>query len=286
MLSGEPDYLQLWKELARTGRGRSPSSFSYFDNKEKAEAFDAASRQKNRGRQDILLDVVKRELKPEDTVIDIGAGTGRWSIPLAEIAAQVTAVEPARSMSDVLVRNADEAGVRDKITLVHETWETADVGIHDIVVSFHSMYMSADLAAFVRKMEAHASRCCYMGIRHFRIDGIIQELSAKVHGTRHDSTNFVIAYNALYQMGIYANVFMEDFRRSWTDPTLETAFARAKRHLHIEDETAYDDLVRDTLERRLTHEGSSYRWPDSMTTALVWWRPSQSTTELNQVTVQ
>ena len=138
------------------------------------------------------------------------------------------------------------------------------------------MYMSADLAAFVRKMEAHARRMCYLGIRHFRNDGIIQELSAGIHGTRHDSPNFVIAYNALCQMGIYASVLLEDFRRTWTDATLENAFARAKRHLHIEHDASHDGLVMDTLRRRLAHDGGVYRWPDSMTTALVWWRVGTS----------
>ena len=272
MPTNEPDYLKLWRDLASAGPRRDASSFSYFDNRQKAQAFDSASRQKNSGKRDALLEIVKGELKPADTVLDIGAGTGRWSIPLAAVASQVTAVEPAVAMSDILIRNARQAGVLDKIKVVNQTWEAADAGIHDIVVCFHSMYASPDLAAFVRKMEKHARRCCYLGIRHFHIDGVIQELSTIIHGTRHDSPNFLIAYNALSQIGIYANVFMEDFRRTWTDSTLEDAFARAKRHLHIEEDTTFDDVVRQTLARRLTYDCAKYHWPDSMTTALVWWR--------------
>jgi hypothetical protein len=110
-----------------------------------------------------------------------------------------------------------------------------------------------------------------MGIRHFAGNGIIQELSAQIYGTRHDSPNFIIAYNALYQAGIYAGVLMEDFHATWADDTLETAFSRAKRHLHLEDDGTHDSLVRATLERRLVYRDGRYHWPDSMTTALVWW---------------
>ncbi len=268
----EPDYLQLWRDLAGRGSRRDASSFSYFDNRERAESFDTRSRRKNQGRQDSLLEMVKRELRPDDTVLDIGAGTGRWTVPLAALVSRVTAVEPAAAMSDVLTKNAREAGVVDKVTVVNETWDNATVGIHDIVVCFHAMYSSPDFSAFVRKMEANARRCCYMGIRHFHINGVMQELSAKIHGTIHDSPDFVIAYNALYQMGICGNVFMEDFRQTWTDSTMESALARAKRHLRLGEDTGHDELVRKTLERRLVLDEGVYHWPDRMATALVWWR--------------
>jgi len=174
-------------------------------------------------------------------------------------------------MSDILRRNATEAGVIEKIDFVPATWETADVGVYDIVLSAHAIYMSADFAAFVRKMETHARRYCYLGVRHIPIDGVIPELSAKIYGSRHDSPNFIIAYNALYQMGIYANVFIEEQGRRWSDETLENAFTRAKRHLRLGSDTTHDDLILATLRRRLVFKDGAYHWPDGMTSALVSW---------------
>ncbi len=267
----EPDYLQLWRDLTLRSRGQFGTG---FDRRERAQEYDAASKRRNVGRPDALFEFVKRDLRPEDTVIDIGAGTGRWTVPLAEVTHQVTAVEPAAAMAEVLGKNAAAAGVSGKIAVVPATWEAAEVEVHDVVTCFHAAYMSADLAAFVRKMEAHARRTCYLGLRHFPADGIIQELSTRIYGTRHDSPNFIVGYNALYQMGIYANVLLEEFQRVWTDQSLEAAFARAKRHLFLEDATR-DELVRSTLERRLVFRDGVYEWPDSMTTALVWWKPER-----------
>ena len=267
----EPDYLQIWQDLTTRGHGWFSLKFNHQD---KARAYDIASRKKNLGRRDVLLDFVKQQLKPEDTAIDIGAGTGRWTIPLAGVVSKVTAIEPAKSMYDILIRNAEAAGIASKIHLISDTWENAQVEKHDIVACFHAMYMSADFRAFIHKIESHARKYCYLGIRHFPIDGIIQELGEKIHGNRHDSPNFIIAYNALYQMGIYANVFMEDLRQTWTDTTLEEGFARAKRHLNLVDDSSHDERVRTTLERRLVFKDGLYHWPDSMSTALVWWKVS------------
>jgi FkbM family methyltransferase len=266
----ETDYLRLWHELAIRRQGQ----FSSFNDRSRARAFDTASRRKNRGRQDSLLDFVKNYIGTEDTVLDIGAGTGRWSVPLAAVVSKVTAIEPSAAMADILMQNAREAGVAYKISLVPAIWEDAEVSISDLVVCFHAIYMSADFAAFIRKMEAHAKRACFLGVRCFTIDGVIQELSAKIRGVRHDSPNFIVAYNALYQMGIYANILMEEFHQTWTDPTFESAFDRAKRHLGLQGNQDNDELIRNVLERRLVLQEGEYHWPDSMSTALIWWKPA------------
>jgi SAM-dependent methyltransferase len=263
----EPDYLEIWRNLVQQGGNYAHT----FNKKERAEAYEVATRRKNLGRRDALIDLVKTELKPKDTVLDIGAGTGRWTVPLAKTAARVTAVDPSEAMLDILKHNAEEEGVTDKIDVISATWENAITELHDFVICFHAMYMSADFAAFVHKMKAHAKKRCYLGLRHFPIDGIIQELTVKIHGSRHDSPNFIIGYNALYQMGIYANVVIEEFQHAWRDEIMETAFDRAKRHLHVEDTQIHDTLIRETLDRRLVFKDGMYNWPDCMTTALVWW---------------
>ena len=126
-------------------------------------------------------------------------------------------------------------------------------------------------------MEAHARRRCYLGLRHIAIDGIIQELALEIHGNRHDSPNFIVAYNALYQMGIYANVAMERLEHTWSDETPEAALERAKRHLHLTGDSEHDGLIRTVLTRRLILKDGVYRWPNRMTTALVWWDVAATT---------
>jgi SAM-dependent methyltransferase len=270
----EPDYLEMWRELVLRGN---QGSGSKFNKREQAEEYDQASKKRNKEKRDFLLELVKRRLGSNDTVLDVGAGTGRWAIPLAKIASKVTAVEPAGAMSDILVSNAVKEGVSDKIELIKTGWETADVGTADIVICIHAMYGSSDFASFVRKMEAHAKRRVYLGLRLFPVDGIIQELCKQIYGSIHDSPNFFIAYNALFQMGIFADVVMDEIQRTWTNETIEAAFIRAKKHLNLKDNPAYDGLIQSTLKRRLVFRDGLFHWPDGMGSALVSWNPTPRT---------
>ncbi len=257
------NWLDLWRELVTTA--------SHPRDGKLASRYQAQAGKKEE-KPDPLLDFILESIDSETAIIDIGAGSGRWTIPLARIARTVTAVEPSAAMITVLRGNLVPAGVSN-VEIVQSSWEEAVVQPHDIIVCAHAMYASADLEAFVRKAGQYASKSCYLAIRLPSADGIIGELSLSIYGHRHDSPNAIVAYNALYAMGIYANVLVESNIRQWTDSTFEQAFARAKRHLHLGSSTTHDSLIRETLTRRLSLLDGSYLWPDGMRSALLWWSP-------------
>ena len=68
---------------------------------------------------------------------------------------------------------------------------------------------------------------------------------------------------------------MEPFLRCWTDDSLDDALNRARRHLRLGDSTAHDDVIWETLARRLTLRDGQYYWPDGMRSAMMWWKPSR-----------
>jgi hypothetical protein len=136
------------------------------------------------------------------------------------------------------------------------------------------MYSSPDLAFFVRKMEQHTRKTCYLAVRLLPVDGVISELHKTIYGSPHDSANAIIAYNALYSLGIYANVLVEHDIYRWTNNTLEEAFIRARRHLRLDSNHDFDGLIRDTLQKRLTPSERGFVWPDGMRSALLHWSPS------------
>jgi len=259
----EIDWLELWRELIIAN--------PHTPNSEPMKRYKTNARQ-GRQRPDSLLDFVLKSIDSRVTVLDIGAGNGRWAIPLAKIARTVTAVEPAGDMLEVLRENIKTAQIN--IQIIQPSWEEANVEAHDIVVCAHAMYSSPDFALFVRKMEQHARKTCYLSLRLPPVDGVIGELSNAIYGRLHDSANAVIAYNALYSLGIYTNVLVENDIYHWVNNTLEEAFIRAKRHLHLESASAYDGLIRDTLCKRLILSNNRYLWPDGMRSALLWWSPS------------
>lgn len=261
----EFDWLELWRKLAGT--------FAQAKSGHQVSGHELRFRRKVRERADPLLEFAMRNINNQSTLLDVGAGSGRWTIPAARIIKSVTAVEPSEAMLSMLRENITAANLNN-IRVLKAHWGQAIVEQHDVVVSAHAIYTSQDFAAFVRKMEQYARERCYLALRLPLQNGIIGELSLSINGHRHDSPNAIIAYNALYSMDIYANVLMEDDIRCWVDSTFEEAFARAKRHLHLESSASHDELIRDALNRRLTCLNNSYIWPDGMRSALLWWNPT------------
>jgi SAM-dependent methyltransferase len=222
------------------------------------------------GAPDPLLDHVLARLAPEMTVLDIGAGIGRWALPIAKRVRHVTAVEPLAGMHQVLAERATAHGITN-LEVVKVPWLEAEVAPQDVVIAAHATYTTTDLLRFVRKMDATARRTCYLVLRVPAHDGIIGELSERIRGRWLDSPNFIVGYNLLLSAGFYANVLMEPTpARYLTDANLDEALARAKRHLHVED-ARHDAEIRDLLSRRLQFVDGAYRWPDNMRSALIWW---------------
>jgi FkbM family methyltransferase len=263
----EIDWLSLWRELVIA------TSHSVDKEPDSLPKRYKDHVRKQGERPDPLLDFVLKGIDGHTTVLDIGAGSGRWTIPLARIAGSVTAIEPSTPMRDMLSENIEAAGLKN-IHIIAASWEEAVVAPHNIIVCAHAMYSNPDLSSFIRKQEKHTKRTCYLAIRLPPADGIIGELSLAIYGRSHDSPNAIIAYNALYTLGIYVNVLVENEVYRWVSKTYEDAFAKAKHHLRLETTDKYDKLIRDTLVRRLIPSDDSLIWPDGMRSALLWWSPS------------
>jgi 2-polyprenyl-3-methyl-5-hydroxy-6-metoxy-1,4-benzoquinol methylase len=259
----ETNWLDVWNRVSISTR--------HTEEKQKVSRGRNHFRKDSPERPDPLLDYVLQNLNSRQTFMDIGAGSGRWTIPAAKIVRSATAIEPSDSMLEMLRERISREKL-DNISIIQARWEEASIEPHDIIACTHAIYETTDFAAFVRKMEQNARHRCYLVLRLPPYDGIIGELSLKIYGHPYDSPNAIIAYNALYSLGIYANVVMENNMHNWTDATFEEAFFRAKRHLNLESSsTEYDELIRGTLKRRLTLADGHYIWPDGMRSALLWW---------------
>ncbi len=275
MMEGYANWEALWRELSLRFRQPTRGAGKRKDPwRERAFSFDASVKRRQAEGKDPLVEALVDKLLPTDKVVDIGAGTGRWAIPLAGAATMVTAIEPSAVMVDILKENAAAAGVTN-ITAVSASWEDTTVEPHDVALSSHSVYASPDLPGFIHKMESLARRVCVLVLRVPRHDGIIGKLSQRIYGQWHDSPNFVIAYNILLGMGIYPDVLMESRVRPWTDDTPEEAFARAKKHLRLRDSDVHDSIIREVLRSELKAQDGGWVWPDGMRSAMIWWKPDK-----------
>jgi len=106
---------------------------------------------------DPALAAVLRHVGPEDTVLDVGGGAGRFALPLTLRCRQVTVVEPSASMVEALEAGRQEAGI-ENLAVVRSTWEEAQVPAHDVVLCAHVLYGIERVDLFVKKLVEHARR--------------------------------------------------------------------------------------------------------------------------------
>ena len=99
--------------------------------------------------------MIARLARPGGSVLDIGAGTGRASLPLALAGHPVTAVEPSETMLSGLA----DAILGLPVTVVEGRWPASTdlVGIHRVAMCAHVVFDVADVGPFLTAMNERAA---------------------------------------------------------------------------------------------------------------------------------
>jgi SAM-dependent methyltransferase len=121
----------------------------------------------SQARRDRILDWLEQAgaLQSDFRVLDIGSGPGNFSIPMARRVAEVSAVEPARGMVEIMERKLGQEGLGN-VRVVQKTWEDVDLaaegwhGAFDLVLA--SMSPGVSNPATLEKMVAASRNFCYL----------------------------------------------------------------------------------------------------------------------------
>lgn len=269
------DWALLWQQLVDVSGAfppKAPGSHREADHwQTKAQEFE----QHNKRLANVpgpTRDFLVSRIAANSTVLDIGAGTGRWTAPLAARARHVTALDPSPAMLEILTRHVQSENLAN-VTVVQGSWPEADVAPHDISLCSHAMYGSRDLPTFIRRMIDVTRRTCYLNLRMPARNSVMAAAATRVFGQPQDSPNFVVGYNVLLQMGLCPSVLVDPVLWDpWTSPSLEAALAKAKSRLGLgAGPTEHDAYLLDLLSRRLTAHDGKYVWPKGIHSALVYW---------------
>jgi 2-polyprenyl-3-methyl-5-hydroxy-6-metoxy-1,4-benzoquinol methylase len=269
------EWSSLWRELVEIksrSRKRDMSAEPMADVwRARARSFDESVKRRW-AKPDSSRAFILSQLDVDSTVLDIGAGTGAWTVLLARRVRQVTAVDSSEAMLEVMRENLAAEGITN-VKTVQGAWPDVSVEPHDFSLCSHAMYSCPDLPTFIARMAACTKRMCFLMLRAPTLDGVRAEAARRIWGHPLDSPNFTIAYNVLLQMGIYANVLMED-TGLWaprTSASLEDALSDMKRHFGLNGNSEHDEYLMELLRRRLTWQDGQYVWPREVGSALVYW---------------
>ena len=100
----------------------------------------------------------REALDPPGTVLDVGAGAGAASLPLAPWTTALTAVDTDSAVLGLLTERACEAGL--PVTLIPGRWPDVAAGAPtaDLVTCHNVLYNVPDLAPFIEALTGHARR--------------------------------------------------------------------------------------------------------------------------------
>jgi SAM-dependent methyltransferase len=231
---------QMDAAYARLGR----TSADFWDRR--ARGFHRATRDTTA--TDPFLSRLKSEVSGQTTILDVGAGTGRFALALAPQVGHITAVEPNASMLDYMRRDASAQGLSN-ISYVQTTWQAApsDTGA-DLVICSHVLYPILDIEPFLRKLLAAARQVCYIYMRARHIDALTGHLWQHFHGDeRRQPPGYIHALDVLFEMGVYANVEIVRHPLSMSFPSLEAAVDELQEQLIL----PADEATRSELKRLL-----------------------------------
>lgn len=109
---------------------------------------------------DAVLGALLEHARAEDHWLDIGAGAGRYALPIALRVRDVVAVEPSPAMAGVLQEAAREHGIRN-VRVIEAGWPMQDEqSPADVSLLAHLGYDVADIGPFLDAMEQATRRLC------------------------------------------------------------------------------------------------------------------------------
>ena len=124
--------------------------------------------------------------RAEDTWLDIGAGGGRFAVPLARRVARVVAIEPSPAMRATLEGAAADAALAN-IDVHDARWPSVPPqsawGLDaDVALAAHVIYDIRAIGPFLDAMERHARRLCVIVVAEQGRGANVAPLFEAVHG--------------------------------------------------------------------------------------------------------
>ncbi len=158
-------------------------------------------------------------VRPEDSVLDIGAGMGGDALHFAAHCRSVTALELSGACLDVLRHRADGLALHN-IAAVQKPWEEF-APQEQFDVSFSSMCPAICNVEELRRMESMTKRlCCLVAVMRGSYDKHRKAMMAKlgIQPKGGMTTELIHYYNALYLMGRQPNVLCRTLHSEYAVP--------------------------------------------------------------------
>lgn len=227
--------------------------------------------------RDPLLGHVARHVGHRTVVLDVGAGSGRFSVALAPRAAEVIAVDVSQGMLDVLRREADRREL-ENIRTVHSRWEDAAGVSGDVAICSYVLPLIEDVASFLTKLDQATARHVFLYLGAGGAELLLDPIWRYFHGSpRAPAVTYLDAVAVLDELGIRPDVQIVEVRTMSRFATLDEAVSDYRRTLLLPDTDETREELRTLLAAWLVPRDGALGIPArTMPAAIVSWRPARA----------
>ncbi|MDP8905261.1 MAG: class I SAM-dependent methyltransferase [Chloroflexota bacterium] len=223
---------------------------------------------------DDVLVVLLEHARPDETWLDVGAGGGRYALPIALRVREVIAVEPSPAMVDGLRAAMAEHGIAN-VRVIAEKWPLGRPPPEsDVSLLAHLGYDVGELGPFLDALEAATRRLCIAVMGESAMTTVATLFWQDVHGERR------VHLPALPELVVllYARRRLPQVRLVDRVPpsfeTFEEALAMARRQLWVREGSAKDRRLVELVRERLLERDGRFTFDDGPSTiGIASWPP-------------
>jgi SAM-dependent methyltransferase len=226
--------------------------------------------------------VLEELARPGDTWLDVGAGGGRYAIPLARLTRGVIAVDPSPSMLGILREGTEALGI-ETIRMVEARWPVEGWDTHpevaarfqaDVSLMAHVGYDIEWIGPFLDAVEAVTNRLCVAAMGEGAMTTVGRLYWERIHGEPRavlpalpDLVTVLLARDRLPEVRLVD-------RERPTYPDLDTLHERARRQLWLRAGSERDARLRELLTRDAVEQDGVLSLPeDQARIGIVTWEP-------------
>lgn len=239
-----------------------------------ASAFRADPRRIGDSALDALLDISRAD----DCWVDIGAGAGRFSLPLALHVRKVIAIEPSPAMRAEMANLQIEHGITN-VDLRDQRWPSDDpeiTSMADVALISHVGYDIEQMGAFLDTMERAASREC-VALQYDHSPGsLFWQVWPAVHGEEQvhlpGASEFIELLGSRGAQVDARELERRGDRQRFVFETPEQAMEWARRRLWLSEGSQKLNALREAVAELLREHDGGWSLPDQPKQMLIRWR--------------